>query len=169
MHSPPFIVDIVKNGYRLPFISTPPPFFAKNNKSSEENHAFVTESITKLLENKCKVEIKTAPYCVNPLAVATQSKLRLVIDLRHVNKYVKQNSFKYENLKVISKMFDKGDFFITFDLKSGYHHVPIHKDFLAFSLVINGHLRFFKFLVLPFGLSSACYIFTKLMRQLVKK
>ena len=115
------------------------------------------------------METKTAPYCVNPLTVATQSKLRLVIDLRHVNKYIKQNSLKYENLKVISEIFDKGDFFITFDLKSGYHHVPIHEDFqdfLGFSWVTNGQLRFFKFLVLPFGLSSACYIFTKLMRQI---
>ena len=112
------------------------------------------------------MEIKTAPYCVNPLAVATQSKLRLVIDLRHVNKYVKQNSFKYENLKVISEMFDEDDFFMTFYLKSGYHHVPIHEDFQDFlgsSWVINGHLRFFKFFKF---LSSACYIFTKLMRQL---
>lgn len=89
-----------------------------------------------------------------------------------MNKYVKQNRFKYENLKVISEIFTARDFFFTFDLKKGYHHVPIHtdfQDFLGFSWIIEGKLRFFKFLVLPFGLSSACYIFSKLMRQLVKK
>ena len=172
LQSPPFIIDIVKNGYKLPFVSTPPPFYAKNNKSSLENQTFVTESITNLLQNKCIIETKTAPYCVNPLTVATKSKLRLVIDLRHVNKYVQKNNFKYDNLKVISEIFNTGDYFITFDLKSGYHHVPINKEFqkfLGFSWILNGQLRFFKFLVLPFGLSSACYIFTKLMRQLVKR
>ena len=50
LKSPPFIVDVVKNGYKLPFVSTPPSFFARNNKSSQENQNFVTESIINLLK-----------------------------------------------------------------------------------------------------------------------
>ena len=33
----------------------------------------------------------------------------------------------------------------------------------------NGKIKYFIFNVLPFGLSSACYIFTKLLRPFVKK
>lgn len=58
-----------------------------------------------------------------------------------------------------------------FDLKSGYYHVNIHESFykfLGFSWFYRGKLRFFVFKVLPFGLSSAPYVFTKLLRPLVK-
>ncbi len=59
-----------------------------------------------------------------------------------------------------------------FDLKSGYHHVDIfpgHRKYLGFSWTFkNGVQRFFEFNVLPFGLSTAPYIFTKLLRPLVK-
>ena len=34
--------------------------------------------------------------------------------------------------------------------------------FLGFSLSFNGVVRYFAFRVLPFGLSSACYTFTKM-------
>ena len=59
----------------------------------------------------------------------------------------------------------------SFDIKSGYHHVgiyPSHQRFLDFSLVFNGVRKYFKFVILPFGLSTGPYIFTKVMRPLVK-
>lgn len=66
-----------------------------------------------------------------------------------------------------------GDFMFTFDLKSGYHHVEIfeeHRKFLSFSWKFSdGNVRYFQFSVLPFGLSSAPYLFTKLLKPLVKK
>ena len=60
----------------------------------------------------------------------------------------------------------------TFDLKSGYHHVDIHKDsqtYLGFSWGEGANRKFYMFCVLPFGLASACYVFTKLLRPLVKR
>jgi hypothetical protein len=69
-------------------------------------------------------------------------------------------------------MFNRGEYFITFDLKSGYHHVDIHPDFwtyLGFSWSLGKKRVFYMFRVLPFGLSSACYVFTKVLRPLVKR
>jgi hypothetical protein len=37
-----------------------------------------------------------------------------------------------------------------------------HTEFLGFSRTVNGCITFLKFMVLPFGLSTACYLFTKL-------
>ena len=82
-----------------------------------------------MLKNDCIKECEKVPHCVNPLSVAEKPKLRLVIDLRHLNKFAITKKFKYENLRIVSELFDPGDFFITFDLKSGYHHVVIHEDF----------------------------------------
>ena len=62
------------------------------------------------------------------------------------------------------------DFVFSFDLKSGYHHVdifPDHRKFLAFSWHFGtNRVRYFQFTVLPFGLSSAPFIFTKLIKPL---
>ena len=61
----------------------------------------------------------------------------------------------------------------SFDLKSGYHHVEIsqdHQTFLGFcwrSPNSNNEV-FYVFTVLPFGLSSAPYIFTRLLKPLEK-
>ena len=59
----------------------------------------------------------------------------------------------------------------TFDLKSGYHHVeifPEHRKYLSFAWTFSsGRTRFFQ--IFPFGLSSAPYLFTKLLKPLVKK
>ena len=62
-------------------------------------------------------------------------------------------------------------YLFKFDLKSDYHHVeifPDHRRFLAFSWDFgNGVLKYFQFAVLPFGLSSAPYLFTKLLRPVI--
>ena len=58
----------------------------------------------------------------------------------------------------------------SFDLKSGYHHVEIfqpHQTFLGFSWEFQRETRFYIFTVLPFGLSVAPYIFTKILCPLV--
>jgi len=168
-----FVLSIVKHGYKLPFVSNPPPFYARPNASSLRNKTFVQDSIVELLRKRCIRETSNMPFCCNPLTVADKGKLRLVIDLRHVNSYLKFPTFKYEDLRTAKQHLDSDYFFVTFDLKSGYHHVPINVDYqnyLGFSWTFDsGVTRYFVFVVLPFGLASACYVFTKVMRPLVKK
>ena len=118
------------------------------------------------------IEHSVPPFCVNPLTVAEGKKLRLVIDLRHVNDFLVKPKFKYEDLRSLSQVLDEGHCFFTFDLKSGYHHVDIcstHQKYLGFAWYFNNVARYFTFGVLPFGLSSAGFCFTKLMRPLAKR
>ena len=68
-------------------------------------------------------------FCCNPLTVAERGdKLRLVIDLRHVNDNLDLPKFKYEDLRVARQHLEKDFFFTTFDLKSGYHRISIHEE-----------------------------------------
>ena len=66
-----FVLNIIDHGYRLPFALPCPPFLAKNNASSLSHRDFVKETIQKLVNQKCVKEVEQAPYCCNPLAVAT--------------------------------------------------------------------------------------------------
>ena len=70
-------------------------------------------------------------------------------------------------------MFEKGDFLFTYDLRSAYHHIQVfdaHKSYLGFSWLFENEnkMRFFVFNVLPFGISTAGYIFTKVVRCIIK-
>ena len=113
------------------------------------------------------------PAIVNPLSVSIQSsgKKRLILDLRHVNLYIFKQKFKCEDLNVALKVLSKGFYLFKFDLKTGYHQVeifPDHRRFLVFPWDFgNGALKHFHFAVLPFGLSSAPYLFTKLLRPVI--
>ena len=66
---------------------------------------------------------------------------------------------------------DKNDWLVKFDIHSAYHHIemyPQHTNYLGFSWIWPEGKKYYKFLVLPFGLTSAPYVFTKVTRQLVK-
>ena len=173
MKAPNFVTSVIENGYNLPFISECPSFYAKNNASSMRNYDFVTETIEELLKSECIMETDTMPYCCNPLSVSETHKLRLVLDLRHVNKYLEQYKFRYENLETVRNVFEKGYFFGCFDLKNGYYHISInneHQKYLGFSwLYKTGQTKYYVYVVVAFGLSPACYLFTKMVRPLVKK
>ena len=127
--------------------------FLNNNKSAFTHSEFVEEAIQKLLLNRCICECDTPPHVVNPLTVAEGKKLRLVLDLQYVNQLLECPSFKYEDLKVISEVFEAGHYFFTFDLESCYHHISIvehHQQLLGFSWLFQfGKRRFYTFRVLP--------------------
>ena len=66
---------------------------------------------------------------------------------------------------------DNKGFLYKFDISQGYHHIDIdenHQKYLGLSQKIDGIIRYFMFTVLPFGLCSATFIFTKVLYSLVK-
>ena len=78
---------------------------------------------------------------------------------------------KFEDFRTFRELLTKGAYMFSFDFKSGYHHIEIfeeHCQYLGFSWSNGGITRFYMFLVLPFGLTSAGYIFTKVCRKLVR-
>ena len=169
-----WVLRVLQEGYSLPFISLPQEAFFRNHPSAVEDNAFVCTEISKLLLSGAVVEVKREDLAVcNPLGVARNSaqKRRLIMDLRYVNQYLRSCKFKYDDIRTAADLFHKNDWFFKFDYKSGYHHIeifPQHCKYLGFSLFYNGQLRFFKFMVLPFGLSTGPYLFTKIQRALVK-
>ena len=170
-----FILDVIENGYKIPLFSMPPKYFSHNNRSALSEYEFVSEAIKDLLDRSLIEECKSPPRVVNPLTVSQQSsgKKRLILDLRIVNQHIWKQSVKYDDLKLALSYLQKGFHMIKFDITSAYHFIevfPLHTEFLGFSWPDkNGKRRYYKFLVLPFGLSSACYLFSKVTRPLVAK
>ena len=169
-----FILNVISQGYKIPFFQLPTPFFKPNNASARSNSHFVSQAINDLLDSNLIEEFFSMPNIVNPLSVSTRSsgKQRLILDLRHVNAFVYKQKFTCENLFVATQTYDKGFYLFKFDLKSGYHHIeifPEHRKFHTFFWDFGtGIFRYFQFCILPFGLSSAPFIFTKMLKPLQK-
>ena len=173
LQAPPPILDCINHGYRLPIKFTPPPYSRDNHASAILQQQFVDNAVADLLKNRCAVQVSEKPYICSPLLVVSNSsgKLRLILNLRYLNQFLHVVSFKYEDLRIAALMFEEDEFLIKFDLKSGYHHVdiyPEHQQYLGFRWDSNGNVNYYVFTVLPFGLATACHLFTKLIRPLVR-
>ena len=103
----------------------------------------------------------------------SSGKFRLILDLRYLNTFLQTHTFTLEDTKLLHTLFQPDDFLFTFDLQDAYYHISIgrtHRPYLGFSWFLDGkrRYRFFHFNVLPFGLSTAPYLFTKMLRPLIQ-
>ena len=113
-----FVIDVISNDYKLPLLRYPPRWFININKSALEHKVFVEQAISKLLQDGCISRVSAYPGCqhchiVNPLSVITGKKLRLGLNLTHVNPYSVKPKFKYDNLRRLSEIFYQNFWFFT--------------------------------------------------------
>ena len=102
----------------------------------------------------------------------SSGKRRLILDLKEVNKHIWKQSVKYDDIRTALLYVNKNNWCFKVDITSAFNHIdifPYHRKYLGFSWNFDGITRYFQFNVLPFGLTSAPYIFTKLTRPLIKK
>ena len=93
----PYIVQTVKEGYRLELSSTPPSSFSKNNRSARVQAQFVKSELLRLEKLGCVVRSQKKPYLVLPLSVVFSNKLRLVLDAsRHLNPFCVKRGIKLD-------------------------------------------------------------------------
>ena len=109
-----------------------------NNHFALENANFVTQAGEELLNKGRTKEVKIPPYVVNPLSVSENGsqKLRLILDLRYVNKHVFKDKIKFDDWKIMQDFLEPTDLLFKFDTRQGYHHIDIdeqHQKYLGFS------------------------------------
>jgi hypothetical protein len=146
----------------------PRPYFSRIPVTvSNDKHLAVKKEVENLLEKKAAIEL-FPPYTpgfyssIFVIPKKNSEKLRLVINLKPLNKMLVKYPFKMETTRSITAALQQGDWTISVDLTDAYFHVPIHKDSQKY-LRFTHDRRVFQFVALPFGLAPAPYVFTKLM------
>ena len=112
LDAPPWILDTIENGYVLPFYNEPEPYTRPNQKSALVERDFVNGAVADLLAGGYIEVAREVPHVCSPLSVITNQsgKKRLVVNLRHVNRSLWKQKFKYEDLRVVMMLFGPGVF-----------------------------------------------------------
>ena len=91
---------------------------------------------------------------------------RFILNLKRLNNFIVASYFKLEDWKTVIRLLSSHDFLATIDLQDAYFLVPIAYEDRRF-LRFRFQNQLFQFRVLPFGLASAPYIFTKILKPVV--
>ena len=86
--------------------------------------------------------------------------IRPVVNLKALNSHVQQVPFKMEGIHLLKDILRPGDWMTKVDLKDAYFSIPVSSHDRKF-LRFRWQGKMYQFNCLPFGLSSAPWIFTK--------
>ena len=169
-----YVRSVVREGYRIDLSDPPPlspvPIPMRLPYGADQVSALLRE-VTALLDKGAIEEVN--PLSLTPgfysrifLVPSKDGGFRSVFDLKTLNAFVVKEKFKMTTPRVVTHALHKGDWAVSINLKDAYFHVPIHvrsRCLLRFTLTMDAELRIFQFRALPFGLTSAPRVFTKVI------
>jgi hypothetical protein len=150
--------------------SKPEPLRFPNRPSASAHAPFVTLEIQELWDRGAIREARAGEaVIVNPLGVVGEAgeKQRLILDARYVNAFVRYTPFHYESLDQLPALALDKSYMLISDLKAGYHHIQVAQEDQMY-LGFQWQGRTFMFTVLPFGLASACRVYTEVMEEMYR-
>lgn len=97
---------------------------------------------------------------------------RFILNLKPLNKFITKTHFKMEDYRTALKLIPQGGFIATIDLKEAYLLVPICNDdrkYLRFNFQApnSNNISTYEFTAMPYGLSVAPRVFTKIMKEVM--
>ncbi|KHJ91552.1 reverse transcriptase, partial [Oesophagostomum dentatum] len=160
----PWVLEAIQ-GYRLRFLAERPSLAIQTPMEGPPNELVASE-IVELLK---KGAIQRIPWTTQVwsshifLVPKKDGRFRTVINLRPLNAFIEHNHFKLESLGMVKDLLNPGDFMAKVDMKDAYFAVPIHEESRPY-LAFQYNQELYWFTALPFGLSSAPYVYTRIMK-----
>ena len=167
----PNVLNIITNGYVLPFLSKPNlvrfPMILSEYKAYQKDQALAT-CIQSLLSKNAIERVENVKslgfYSRLFLVPKPHQRWRPVIDLSRLNTFLHVEKFKMETPESIRTSLIPGEWVSSIDLSDPYLHILIHPN-------SRKYLRFcyksqvFQFTSLPFGLATAPQVFTMIVKE----
>lgn len=167
--SDPFVLHCIQ-GYKIPFAR--PVFQYKYPKVVLTSHSEFS-NFAKAIENLIeKGAIKTCNFAPDQflssyfLVPKPDGSMRFILNLKDLNSFIDTEHFKLEDVRTASNLITKDCFMAVLDLKDAYLSIPIHassRKYLRFTF----DNKIYEFVTLPFGLNTAPFVFTKVMKPIL--
>ena len=163
---------MLAHGVRLRWNGSPPaPLWLANHHLSVEERAWADLEVQSL---RCTGALKPydtqiygLPQVIAPLMVSRDStgKFRLIYDARYLNSFLQWLPCRFETIQMLLALLMAGlaTHILKVDLKAGYHHAYMHRDFAPYLCVLwCGQLMWWH--ALPFGVSQMPWAFETIMQ-----
>ena len=155
-------------GYNIEFHTKPlqahkphPPKF------NQEQDQLMKQEVETLLTKGAIEEVESTPaesfHSTLFLVPKRDGGQRPVINLKALNAFIEAPHFKMEGIHTLKNLLKQGDWLVKVDLKDAYFSIPIaleHRKYLSFTV----GRKTYQFTCLPFGLTSAPWVFTKTLK-----
>jgi len=171
----PWVLETIKSGYRVEFTAEPPshPLVKETPVPTDPEQREALEAEVADLLRKEAIQIvpdHEAQWLFHSSFFLTRKKGNLwrpILNLKPLNKgYIRPKTFRMETLAKIIPLLEKGCWAATIDLEDAYLHIPIHPDHRRF-LAFRYKQVSYRFRALPFGLSTAPRVFTRVTRSIL--
>ena len=155
------VLNIITNGYVLPFLSKPNlvrfPLIISEYKAHPKDQA-LADCIRSLLSKNAIERVENVKslgfYSHLILAPKSHQWWRPVIDLSRLNTFLHVEKFKIETPESIRTSLITGEWVSSIDLSDTYLHIPIHPNSRKYVRFCH-RSQVFQFTSLPFGLATA--------------
>ena len=124
----------------------------------------LTELIDKLVVEKVVIRSSLAFYNRLFLVPKSNQRWRPILDLSHLNLFLKPGTFKMETPETIRLSLQKGEWVTSLDFSDAYFHIPISQRSRKYLRFFLGS-KAYQFTALPFGLATAPLEFTKVVKE----
>ena len=156
----PFIENITIKQSKLPHTI----------KMNKEEERFVDQEVERLLESNC-IRVTKRPFkngwISNVFVVPKKDGgYRLILNLKHLNKFIKYQKFKMEHIEDLVNMLKQFDWLASIDIKSAYSHIPMSSSCFPFlQFVWKG--KFYFYTCLPFGIANGPILFVRVTKVIM--
>ena len=169
--------SVIRNRYRIQFrvrpkLSRVVPQFLRRTPTDPEKIRLLESEVQSMLDKHAIEPVssdhpKSGFYSRLFLVRKKSGGWRPVIDLSRLNRHVITPHFKMETLDSVRLSLRKHDWAISLDLTDAYFHIPIHpksRRYLRFHFMG----KTYQFRALAFGLAPAPYVFSRIVKAVVK-
>ena len=167
----PKVVQILKEGYTLPFRTRPnlsrtPTVIScygnphRNLSLLEALHQLLTKNAIELVHKQTSLGFFNRLF----LVPKPNNKWRPILDLSNLNFFLKTEKFKMETPETIRMPLQQGEWVTSIDFKDAYFHIPIQEQSRKY-LRFHVQGQTYQFKALPFGLSTAPMEFTVIAKE----
>lgn len=160
--------SLMTQGLKLFFLSQPPLHLVppKGATTSEKQIPILLPvAMQWLVQGKIREHKVPVPLYFSRMfhVPKPNGSIRPIIDLTLLNRRLKIPRFRMETIQKIVRTIHGELWAVSIDIKDAYLHLPIDPEFQKyFAFVLGG--RTFCFLVVPFGLSTAPWAFTRVIK-----